>query len=79
VPDERFGESVTALVQFEPGVADPGQAELIGWVRERLAGYKAPKAVIEVDTIGRSPSGKVDYRRLRERAIESLGGVGSQG
>ncbi len=79
VPDERFGESVTALVQFEPGAADPGPAALIGWVRERLAGYKAPKVVIEVDTIGRSPSGKVDYRRLRERAIEALAGVRPQG
>jgi acyl-CoA synthetase (AMP-forming)/AMP-acid ligase II len=69
VPDERFGETVTAVVERQPGAAPAPERELIDWVKGRLAAYKAPRQVVEVDTIGRSPSGKVDYRRLREHAI----------
>jgi fatty-acyl-CoA synthase len=71
VPDARFGEAITALV--EPMDAQPpADAELIGWVKERLAHYKAPKRVLFVDSIGRSPSGKADYKRARELALRRL-------
>jgi acyl-CoA synthetase (AMP-forming)/AMP-acid ligase II len=72
VPDERFGETVTAVVERQPGVAPAPERELIDWVKGRLAAYKAPRQVVEVATIGRSPSGKVDYRRLREHAISEV-------
>jgi acyl-CoA synthetase (AMP-forming)/AMP-acid ligase II len=71
VPDDRFGESVTAVVEPRAG-ASPADQELIDWVKGRLAAYKAPRRVVEVDTIGRSPSGKVDYRRLRDHAIVAV-------
>jgi acyl-CoA synthetase (AMP-forming)/AMP-acid ligase II len=71
VPDERFGESVTAVVELAEGEA-AGARELVEWVKARLAGYKAPRHVVEVRTIGRSPAGKVDYRRLREHAVAQL-------
>jgi acyl-CoA synthetase (AMP-forming)/AMP-acid ligase II len=71
-PDDRFGEAVTAVVEARPGGPAPEETALIGWVRERLAAYKAPRRVVAVDTIGRSPSGKVDYRRLREYAVGAL-------
>jgi 3-oxocholest-4-en-26-oate---CoA ligase len=70
VPDDRFGEAVTAVVERRPGGEVP-PTELIDWVKGRLAAYKAPRRIVEVDTIGRSPAGKVDYRRLRQEAIES--------
>ena len=73
VPDDRFGETVTAVVEVRPGAARPADAELIDWVKGRLAAYKAPRHVVGVDTIGRSPSGKVDYRRLRQHAVEEVG------
>ncbi len=76
VPDDRFGETVTAVVELAPGREAPADGELIDWVRARLAAYKAPRHVVRVETIGRSPSGKVDYRRLRDRAVEA---VNSQG
>ena len=41
-------------------------------VRDRLAAYKAPRRVITVDTIGRAPNGKVDYKRLREHATATV-------
>jgi 3-oxocholest-4-en-26-oate---CoA ligase len=50
----------------------PGDAELIDWVKGQLASYKAPRRVLPVETIGRSPSGKVDYRRLRDQAIAAV-------
>ncbi|HET9076253.1 MAG TPA: AMP-binding protein [Acidimicrobiales bacterium] len=72
VPDDRFGETVTAVVEAAPGGTRPDDAELIDWVKGHLAAYKAPRHVVGVDTIGRSPSGKVDYRRLRQHAIDSV-------
>jgi len=72
VPDDRFGEAVTAVVQWHSGPDVVAEAELIEWVKVRLAPYKAPRRVIDVDTIGRAPNGKVDYRRLRERAVAAV-------
>ena len=68
LPDERFGEAITALVEPHAGdVID--EAALIAHVKERLARYKAPKRIVTVDTIGRAANGKLDYRALKERAL----------
>ncbi|HET6874510.1 MAG TPA: AMP-binding protein [Acidimicrobiales bacterium] len=72
VPDERFGETVAAVVERRPG-SDADDGELIDWVKGRLAAYKAPRRVVAIDSIGRSPSGKVDYKRLRQHAVARLG------
>ena len=72
VPDDRFGERVTALVERRSAGPAAEPTELIEWVKGRLAHYKAPREVVEVETIGRSPSGKVDYRRLRDHAIAEV-------
>jgi acyl-CoA synthetase (AMP-forming)/AMP-acid ligase II len=68
VPDERFGEAVTAMVEAAPGAAVDEQA-LIAHVKSHLSHFKAPKRVHAVDTIGRAPNGKVDYRRLKAEAV----------
>jgi fatty-acyl-CoA synthase len=75
VPDERFGEAIVANVELSP-TADPStidEAAVIEWVKGRLASYKAPRRVRFVETIGRSPSGKVDYARHKVEAAEWLG------
>ena len=72
VPDDRFGEMVVAVVE-PAGPEAPALADLGEWSRRTLAGYKAPRRLVVVDSIGRSPSGKVDYRHLRNLALESLG------
>ena len=77
VPHERFGEMVVGVVQYHAGTA-PDPHELIEHVRERLAAYKAPRHIVEVDTIGRAANGKVDYKRLREHAVESGAGTGTK-
>ncbi len=69
VPDEKWGEAITALVEPHAGdVID--QAELIAHVKARLAAYKAPKRVVTVTSIGRAANGKLDYRQLRSAAID---------
>ena len=73
VPHERFGESICAVVELSPG-ASATEDEIREAVRAELAGYKVPRAVRFVETVGRSPAGKVDYQRLRaESAVEVAG------
>ena len=42
-------------------------------MRTKLAAYKAPKHVFTIDTIGRAPNGKVDYKRMKAYASDSRG------
>ena len=72
VPDEKFGEAITAWVEPLPD-ATLDEAEVIAHVKGHLAAYKAPKRVLTIDTIGRAPNGKVDYKRLKREASEALG------
>jgi acyl-CoA synthetase (AMP-forming)/AMP-acid ligase II len=72
VPDEKFGESVTGVVEPRPGESID-ETGLIAHVRETLAAYKSPKRILVVDTIGRAPNGKVDYKRLKSEATDRLG------
>jgi acyl-CoA synthetase (AMP-forming)/AMP-acid ligase II len=72
VPDDRFGEAITAVVQAHAG-EETDEAQLIDHVKAALAHYKAPKRIVPIDTIGRAPNAKVDYKRLRTYAIDQLG------
>ena len=72
VPDEKFGEAITGVVEVEPGTS-PAVEELIEHVKGSLAPYKAPKSVLFIDTIGRAPNAKVDYKRLKQYALDQLG------
>ncbi|MEM7355843.1 MAG: AMP-binding protein [Acidobacteriota bacterium] len=66
IPDPRWGEAVTACVVPSSG-GPPAEQELLDFCRERLAGYKRPKAVHFFDEIPRNPAGKPLRRVLRER------------
>jgi fatty-acyl-CoA synthase len=72
LPDPRFGERICAVVETD-GVARPTLAELSEHVRAHLAGYKAPRDLVLVESIGRAPNGKVDYKAIKDRAIAELG------
>jgi acyl-CoA synthetase (AMP-forming)/AMP-acid ligase II len=72
LPDERFGEAITALVELEAGAA-LDDAALVAHVRAHLAAFKSPKQFVVVDTIGRAPNGKLDYKRLKAEAAQRLG------
>jgi acyl-CoA synthetase (AMP-forming)/AMP-acid ligase II len=72
VPDDRFGEAVAAVVEPAEAAVPPDAGVLSEWARASLAGYKVPRHLITVGSIGRAPNGKVDYRRLREVAIRAV-------
>jgi acyl-CoA synthetase (AMP-forming)/AMP-acid ligase II len=59
-PDERWGQRVSAIVQFRPD-RSVGLTELRDHCRAKIAGYKIPRQMHVVDEIVRSPSGKPDY------------------
>jgi len=69
VPDQRFGEAVAAVVELNPG-ATASELELVDHVKGRLAGFKAPKRIRFIDSIERSPAGKIDYARHRSETAE---------
>jgi len=79
VPDERWGEMVTALIELAPNGSDgPDDATLLDHTlrehaRASLAGYKVPKRFFRVERVDHTVAGKPDYRRLRTRAAELAG------
>ena len=74
VPDEKFGEVVAAVVEAADDEDVPAD-QLIAHVRTKLANYKAPKYVFRVQTIGRAPNGKVDYKALKAYATDARAGT----
>jgi acyl-CoA synthetase (AMP-forming)/AMP-acid ligase II len=72
VPDERWGEAVRAVVVLTEGEGADAD-ELRSFARERLAGYKVPKAVDFVDTLPTGPTGKVLKRELRASYWDAVG------
>lgn len=65
LPDERWGEVVTAFVVRRPDTQVASEA-LIAFARESLAGYKVPKQVRYLDEIPKSAVGKLLRRAVRE-------------
>jgi O-succinylbenzoic acid--CoA ligase len=60
-PDPEWGEAVTAFVVVSGEVAD---ADLVAHARGRLAGYKVPRAIVRVEELPRTASGKLLKGRL---------------
>jgi long-chain acyl-CoA synthetase len=73
VPNADMGEEVKALVVPRDAADPPSPDELIAWCRERLAGYKCPRSVEIVETVGRNAMGKVNKRALRKPYWEAAG------
>lgn len=72
VPDDKWGESVKAIVIVKPG-SEQNAESIIAHTRERLAGYKCPKTVDFVEAIPRNASGKILRRELRKPFWEGHG------
>ena len=69
--NDRFGQVVTAVASTSVGAAVT-EAQVIAFVKQDLAAYKAPKRVVFVDEVPRAPSGKADYKAARELALNAL-------
>ncbi len=67
VPHPDFGEAVTAVVVPRPGATAPTEAEVIAWLKSRLANFKVPKRVFLVEELPRNTMGKVQKNVLRDR------------
>lgn len=66
LPDERWGEAVTAVVVPRPGTV-PTLEGLRSFAGESLARYKLPSRLELVDVLPRNPAGKVLKFSLRDR------------
>jgi acyl-CoA synthetase (AMP-forming)/AMP-acid ligase II len=64
VPDEKWGETIKALVVLTPG-ATADEAELRAWCKGRLAGYKCPTSIDFRDELARTATGKLQKFKLR--------------
>jgi acyl-CoA synthetase (AMP-forming)/AMP-acid ligase II len=64
VPDDKWGEAVKAVCAPKPGHSiDPDS--IIGYAREKIAGFKVPKSIDIIDALPRNASGKILRKDLR--------------
>ena len=66
IPDEKWGELVTALIVLDPAASGVTAEQVIAHCRSRLAGYKCPKRVEFVQQLARTATGKLQKFKLRE-------------
>ena len=76
-PDERWGQTVAAIIQPRVGHDAPSLESIQEHCRESIAGYKLPRRLYVVDAVERSPSGKPDYTWAA--AIVNAGAAASPG
>ena len=65
LPDDRWGEMVTACILKAPNTQFEEKA-LIGFARERLAGFETPKRIVVMDEFPTTVGGKVLKYKLRQ-------------
>jgi fatty-acyl-CoA synthase len=70
IPHEKWGETVQAVIVLHDG-QQATDSEILDWCRDRLAGYKRPKAILFLpdSEMPRTATGKVMHRILRDRII----------
>jgi malonyl-CoA/methylmalonyl-CoA synthetase len=73
IPDEDFGEKVTAVVVLKKDQPEAPPEELIAFCKKRLASYKCPKQVFFIDELPRNAMGKIQKNILQKNlSKESL-------
>jgi long-chain acyl-CoA synthetase len=66
LPHPRWSEAITAVVVPRPG-EQVDEAELLAALKGRLDGYKVPKAVVVVDELPKTSTGKIQKNVVRQR------------
>ena len=72
VPDERFGERVTAVASLVAGQSPSGE-DIRTFTRQKLSAFKVPKQVYLVDQVERAPNGKADYQWAKQYVLDQQG------
>ncbi|MBN2539348.1 MAG: long-chain-fatty-acid--CoA ligase [Deltaproteobacteria bacterium] len=72
IPDEVKGELAKAYIVLKKGESAEEQ-EIIDYVRERMAKFKAPRMVEFVDSLPQGPTGKILKKELREKVLKEIG------
>ncbi len=69
LPHDKWGDEVTAFIVPKDSGNPPAEEEIISYCRDKVAGFKKPRAVhlIPAEDMPRTGSGKVLHRALRER------------
>jgi acyl-CoA synthetase (AMP-forming)/AMP-acid ligase II len=71
LPDEKWGERVTAVVTLRPdSVFD--EAAMIAYARKHLASYESPKQVVFLDEMPETVGGKILKYKLRESLASAV-------
>lgn len=69
VPDPKWGEAIKAVIELKPGYSVTSE-EIIALCKSRVGSIKAPKSIDFVETLPRSPAGKVMRKNVRQRYWE---------
>ena len=69
MPDPKWGEAVTAVVQMNGEAADQ---EILQDARSRIASYKLPKTIVRAQEIRRNVNGKPNYKWAKQVAEQAL-------
>ena len=75
LPHARWSEAITAVVVAKPGT-EIDVAVLTTALKERLDGYKVPKAVIVVDELPKTSTGKIQKNVVRDTHSLHYGDTG---
>jgi len=72
IPDPNIGETIKAFVVLQKEYRDKDitEQDIIGWAKDKLAGYKYPRHVEFLKILPRTPVGKISRRKLREMELE---------
>jgi len=73
LPHARWTEAITAVVVPKPGERID-EAELIAALKQRLDGFKVPKAVVVVDELPKTSTGKIQKNVVRRHHVDLYGG-----
>ena len=71
VPDDFGDEVPQAYVVLRPDAVPVSESQLIGFLRSRLPGYKVPTRITFTEDLPHGPTGKIDRKSLRAKALAS--------
>ena len=66
VPDEKWGETIKALVVLRLDVAAPTEREVIDFCRSKMSHFKCPTTIEFRTELSRTATGKLQKFKLRE-------------